>query len=521
MKVMRITTVKWAVLLLVFASNPLTSTTAGATDTTSPDSVTVTVDQERGTVFSEWLNVSGNSSVPLRDTAWAIVNISGQTPVTVLEGPYLTSVRPVAEHAYAWELSVNLGSVECTCYLELEISGEDFESVSVRHVVYIGEQHHRPVFLDEKHTSGHSQKFQENPLVLNGVEHVELPLVLPSLNASSLQTFGTLCEAPFEVCLGAPVQESLPFVVQDGTLLVELNSTEMGLHEGIWRIDVSVMDGLLRRSQDVRLTLIHDETPADVQLSSPETALEAERFNVFANGDDGYAGSSYMVTWVLTEPSGDTRAPFSSEQITKTQLALNFSISGVYVIEATVRDLAGNTVTISTEARVLNLQPKAEITVDSLQIQDGATITLGPDHTWAINGNTSSDNEVVEYLWVINNASSIRSISALDRTHFAGVGSYHVELIVFDDDGASDASVVQLVIVDSTEPLAQDSFFSQATVGLLILILLACTAWLARQRTEFESDLPKWNASQTVQHRENVQSRLGFDATIEEDDARG
>jgi hypothetical protein len=295
----------------------------------------------------------------------------------------------------------------------------------------------------------------------------------------------------------------------------------MGLHEGIWRIDVSVMDGLLRRSQDVRLTLIHDETPAGVQLSSPETALEAERFNVFANGDDGYAGSSYLVTWVLTEPNGDTRAPSSSEQITKNQLALNFSISGVYIIEATVRDLAGNTVTISAEARVLNLQPKAEITVDSLQIQNGATITLGPDHTWVLNGNTSSDNEVVEYLWVINNASSIRSISALERSHFGGAGSYYVELIVFDDDGASDASVVQLVIVDSTEPLGQDSFFSQATVGLLILILLACTAWLARQRTEFVSDLPKWNASTTVQPRENLPSRLGFDATIEEDEPRG
>jgi len=77
MKAMRIPTVKWAVLLLVFASTPLTSITAGATDASSPDSVTVTFDQERGTVFLEWLNVTGNLSVPLRDIVWAVVNISG------------------------------------------------------------------------------------------------------------------------------------------------------------------------------------------------------------------------------------------------------------------------------------------------------------------------------------------------------------------------------------------------------------------------------------------------------------
>ena len=521
MKTIRISTVKWAVLLLLFASNPLTNTTAGATDTSTPNPVTLTFDQDRGTVFSEWLNVSGHSSVPLRDTAWAVVNTSGQTPVTVLEGPYLTSVRPVAEHAYSWELSVNLGSVECTCYLELEISSDEFQPVSVRHIVYIGELHHRPVFLDEEHTSGHSQKFQETPLVVNGVEHVELPLVLPSPNASSLQTFALICEAPFQVCLGAPDQQSLPFTFHDDSLLVELNSTNMGLHEGIWRIDVSVMDGLLRRSQDVRLTLIHDVTPPDVQLSSPETVHEAQRFNVFANGDDGYAGSSYLVTWVLTEPSGNTRAPSSNELITKNQLALNFSNSGVYIIDATVRDRAGNSVTISTEARVLNLQPKAEITVDNLQLQAGATIILGPDHTWTLNGNTSSDNEVVQYLWVINNATSIRSVPTLERGNFDGAGTYSVELIVFDDDGASDAKQVNVVIVDGTESLGQESFSSPATIGLFILIMLACTAWLARQRVESENDLPKWNAPETVHQRENGQRHPGLDATIEEDEARG
>ena len=128
---------------------------------------------------------------------------------------------------------------------------------------------------------------------------------------------------------------------------------------------------------------------------------------------------------------------------------------------------------------------------------------------------------MVQYLWVINNATSIRSVPTLERGNFDGAGTYSVELIVFDDDGASDAKQVNVVIVDATESLGQESFSSPVTIGLFILIMLACTAWLARQRVESENDLPKWNAPETVHQRENGQRHPGLDATIEEDEARG
>ena len=511
----------WMLLLLLFMPVSNSMPHASATETASAPGVSITFDQSQGVLFSEWVNLSGTSTAPLRETAWSIVNISGSTPITVLEGPYLTAVRPVGEGAYTWELSVNVGPVECTCYIELEMTDEGVPSTSTTHIIYVGQGHHRPVFLDEAYATGQSPLDRVSPLVVNDVEVVELPLVLPASGSSSLQAFGTICEAPFEVCLDAPLRQSLPFSFIDQTMLVELNASRMGLHEGIWRVDVSATDELLRSSQNVRLSLIHDTTAPNIEITAPDAPLESEPFNVFANGDDGYDGSAFFVTWVLTDPNGQSRAPLPDERESNTHLILAYASSGVYRIEATVRDLAGNTVTVYADAQVLNLQPRAAISVDNLLITNEVPILLGPDHQWSLNANASIDNEPIDYLWVINNSTSIRGIPSLVRENFDRAGSYSVELIVFDDDGATDTQRVNVIIVDPTSVSVESPLTHPALVGFFLLLIFAITVLLVRQRKEGESELPKWRPVMHEVSPPHLIQGDGVDATIEEDEARG
>ena len=518
------TTVKstfvWTLVLVLLSTSSVATMNAGATNHQGePNSVTF--EQPNGVMFAEWVNLSGTSAQPLRDTAWSIVNISGPTPITVLEGPYLTAVRPLAEDTYEWELSVYVGQVDCTCYVKLDVQEHAGERGTSAQIVYLGDRHHRPVFLDEDFASAQTSGGQDTRFVVNAVEVVDLDIVLPGQNSSAMQVTGSLCEAPYGVCLGTPIQQLLPFSLVEETLRLELNATQLGLHEGLWRIDVHVTDGLLRSSHDVRLHLLHDSTAPMVNIVSPESVFEREAFNVFANGNDGYDGSSYSVTWVLTEPDGTVRAPSTAERVSDQHLVLIFEQSGTYRIEASVRDLAGNTGMMFAEILVLNVQPVAVVTVDGLVVETDATLVLGPDQNWSINGNASQDNEQIDFLWVIDDARSIRSVASLIRSDFVDARTYEVELIVFDDDGSSDSKRFRLVVVDPTPVQEVSGAVSSSAMVALVMVIVACLLWFVRQRKESESDLPKWKPTESHLTTEYSEETVRFDATVEEDEPRG
>ena len=80
------------------------SDAAGQQSTANP----IDFDASNGVQFLDVLNLSGTSSVPLRNANWSIVNISGQTPTTLLNGPFLTSVQPVSEDQFSWNLVVDV-----------------------------------------------------------------------------------------------------------------------------------------------------------------------------------------------------------------------------------------------------------------------------------------------------------------------------------------------------------------------------------------------------------------------------
>ena len=502
-------------MLLLFSFTP----TASQAVHLEPDSPPLMVNfhNESATFTNGVMNLSGSSNLPLRNTSWSIVNISGQTPITLLNGPFLTSVSPLSEGEFTWTLIVDLGSHACTCYVELKNEDAGHTEQRFTTVVYVGEQHHRPVLLEELVPSLTSMDDRPTLLSIEGNVSFDTKLSLPQSSTVFLQVFGSFCEAPFGVCLSTPETHQLDYSLISNRLLVRMNATTIGLHEGIWQVDLHVEDNLLRSSGEVRFTLLHDLQPPTVGLAIDDVISESKPFHIHVEFEDGYEGASATYNWVISHENGTTRAPALTELQSDEHLRLNLSHAGVYGVEVTVTDLSGKSVKVNKTFRVENQKPEAVLTVDGMTTVAQQSIKLGPEKNWSISGLESRDNEPVEFLWVIDGRQSIRGVPQLTREDFPSAGTFEVELIVFDDNGATDSAVLFVEITDSSElssPPVQPS-----VLGLALLVVFAVAGWFLWQRsnTASDSDLPKWEHVTVEAGFENKDDRMGDNATIQED----
>lgn len=477
-------------------------------------------DQVQGEEFDQIINISGTSNIPLRNTTWSVVNISGVTPTTLSSGPYLTSVVPESDGAYRWTLVVDLKGAQCTCYVEIKVEDTSHFHQASSLVVYVGDAHHRPVFLDE-HMYYESMDSSPDRLLLGGEHVLAMDLVVQPASVVGAQVLVIVCEAPDDVCLDEPISNIVQHSYDDGVLFVHLNNTVLNIGEGIWRLDIRFTDGLLRSSGTVRYSLIHDDSPPVVQISHEGVVSERESIHIYADVSDGYVGSSVTSTWAIVFENGSVRAPSSSEAISDLHLELQFSKAGHYGVELTVRDLAGHVVQKTTNFTVENIRPTSVISVDGLVASPEVAVRLGPNTNWTLSGNQSMDNEGVDYLWVIDDERSIRATPYLQHTDFTSTGIHRVELIVFDDDGATHSSVVLVdILVESPENTSS----AQLYIGTSFVLLLLGGALVVLQRSRSGRDsasLPRWQAPKPSEHVGIDAGGVEQDATVEEEKARG
>ncbi len=190
-------------------------------------------DTVKGTLFVDVLNLSGTSSSPLRNASWSIVNISGMTPTTLLAGPFLTSVQPIADSMFAWDLIVDVPEIDCTCYVEINL--EDEAALS-RLVVYLGDEHHRPVFTDEVDFTLDSLSgggtTPDHVMVLTSELNLTYTLVEAPDEGTIVSVSAMLCPAPNGVCTEAPVEITLPFVMTSAGLTLNVHAENLQLEQG-------------------------------------------------------------------------------------------------------------------------------------------------------------------------------------------------------------------------------------------------------------------------------------------------
>ena len=484
--------------------------------------VEIVFSQPQGTHMMDIIHLNGTSNVPLRNASWSVVNISGSTPTTVISGPYLTTVMPRSDGIFAWNLTVDVPGLDCTCYVSIEMIAESGVHHHVDLLLYLGDALHRPVMVDEwRQQFSHemtAESGQQSLLLVADRTDYEIDLVLAPDSGSISMVSADVCEAPYGVCLDAPVTQTVPHQLIDSQLVVSLEPTNLTATEGVWKIVFTATDSLLRTTGQHHLLFVYDISPPVVLISSEQTTSEREPINVYATVDDGYTGAEFSYTWTLIDDQGVRRAPTDSEELAPNHLLFNLTSQGQYTVEVSVRDLAGRNGEASSNFTVMNQRPTALISNDGMIFAKDGRLTVEENDDWSITGNLSYDDEPVEYLWVVNDDRSWRGLTSLNQEHLEEPGTYTIELIVFDDDGATHSTFLELEIL--AESIDEPSS-SNGWLGLLVLVFLLGIGVGLSRRTGSVDELPKWNGKGKSSVREDATRSIDEDATVEEDEARG
>ena len=461
----------------------------------------LTFNQPHGLSFEGPMTLNGTATFSLRTASWSIVDIGGATGVEVLAGPHLTSATPISDGHFAWSLEINVTGLNCVCYIEV-LPGDSVDTDRpFRLVAYLGETPVRNPVL-----------FSESPgTPLAAGDNDGIPITARWFNLTyRLVTYGdswngsyitaTVCEAPEQVCLAEPQGVSVSSSANDSEVSFKFDAENAGLNDGVWRMSVRAVDPLLRSSNPIDITFVLDSTQPVVGLTGPTVVNERETILIQATVDDGYVGSITTSTWTLRQPDTSVRGLSTDERINEHHVTLKLNGSGTYELLTTVVDRAGLVTTAAHVFVVENIRPEPVLTVDGLVLTDGQLIRVGPEPTWNISADEIADNEPVDFLWVIDNTTSVRSVAVLNASSFESSGMHQVELIVFDDDGSTNNIVVNLLIL---EPALVTTSTNTTVLwgGVMIILLLIGGFLIMVQREQTTSDLPKWTSQppQTTQ----------------------
>ena len=528
------------VLMFSVSSTPLISAGHGPSHgSNNGRDFVFTFDQEQGIHFEDGLDISGESRFQLQNTEWNLYNVLDDLE-PLLQGDFLTAVFPTTD-GYSWNLSVNVSGLDCTCLLEISVPNPDGGTHLHPLFVYIGSANHQPVLLpsnfhhnfksvinettldstqEEVFSQGETQvNLELNPLQDNDVE---FSLITPTGTLDGSTIKANICLAPYGVCLDEGKTMTLLSEFQGSSVSVQLNSSIVNDQEGIWKFSFFAQDDLLRTSPAQNQFFIHDETPPSLKINMDSSSDESEQLSVFSEAFDGYTGASVQEIWTITLPNGSIRAPLAEELIDSSHLILNFSQSGEYTLELTGRDKAGNMNSTTVQFSIINQPPVAVISLDGLTATYDQNVQMTEGGNWTILGTDSYDNEAIDYLWIIDDSTSIRGVESLSFENFKTPGTYLVELIVFDDDGSTNSTQIQLEI-QSKDNLASSgpNMAVIALVGLVLFGAICLTTYLIFGRDKAVS-LPKWSTANPIDSNQPEVDDEGLnDATIEEASAVG
>ena len=81
----------------------------------------ITTQVPNGIWINETLNISGSTTITPQNANWVIYNVTNPYVEwdVIANGDYFSSVVPVSEGIWIWNLEVNLTGIECTCWLEI------------------------------------------------------------------------------------------------------------------------------------------------------------------------------------------------------------------------------------------------------------------------------------------------------------------------------------------------------------------------------------------------------------------
>ena len=467
----------------------------------------LTYDQIDGHHVDGVLNLSGLSTVPLTSVEISVWNISEPDQWSELSSsPYLNSVVPFNDEStdstmWAWTHVFDLSTIDCTCYVDISLM-EQTDLVSFGLIVYAGENHHRPV-LRPSSSIGLGHAYSTQIYNSNSID-LAYDVLLPPYNNQPIAESTTdvlpnvrLCPVSNGICLDNYTSITVDVVSYENDLEMVLDVNGNSIQDGFYLLQIQIQDQFLTLSNNLSQYILIDQNKPTVSLTAVDKVLESESIFVDIDVNDGYTGSSFVITWSITQPDGTPRAVLDSEILDDSRLDFQPTKSGLYSVNALVRDLGGHLVVVNHNVSVENIVPQAVVRYDGFLVQDGSEITVPESGTWTFSANDSTDSEndrsILEYYWYVDGKSLLSGKPYLTSSDVQSQEFKEIRVEIVDDDGASTSFSfkVNKQQSDSSQSLADTSLAS--VISLFFILFVGILVYM-RQRSQNESSsgFVKW-----------------------------
>ncbi|MGA0330949.1 MAG: hypothetical protein ACO3MI_01125 [Candidatus Poseidoniaceae archaeon] len=457
----------------------------------------ISFDQVDGIHTDSVLNLSGNSSVPLTSIEIVLWNISNPDQWDLItSNPFLDTVVPYTDietdsTMWAWEHSFDTIAFDCTCYVEISLLDQT-DLVSFGIVIYVGDERHRPVLQH----APESENFHSAQIFNDRIIDLSYDYLLPPSQSESTSIAGTIltnvriCPAPYGICVDNYESILASNTSFSSTFELEIDANMESLLDGFYILQVQIQDVYLALSNNITQYIVLDQTKPNVHLSAVNQVNEAQSIVVDINVDDGYVGSSYSITWSITEPDGNPRAVLNSEILNDSRLEFEPTKAGDYRVNALVRDLGGHLIIVYHNVTVDNLPPTAQVRFDGFLVQDGSTITVPSSGDWIFSANTSSDTSndqnTLDFYWFVDGKTLLSGKSYLSSSDIQSSNYKQIRVQVVDNDGEVDELAFDVVQQgEETQDNSSNSILA-STVSLLFILAVGIVVYL-RQRKQSDS----------------------------------
>ena len=459
------------------------------------DELFVEIITETGQLFENYINISGQSSIPALELVWSISHIVPFNTISTAEGSIMSSSTftdlYVYSDVYYWNLSIPVVDFNCTCTFSIE--APNFPVIKADSIViFAGLKNHfsvinfQPSFQNLKYANSELLQYEVTVPETNDIVFVD---------SDNMIFKAEICQYGVIACVSETRQVVLNHSIQsDGSFLVEIDQEFLELEDGNWYFEIFLRDSYLRLSNVDQKILTFDTMPPRVEILGVNAANEME-IEVFAvNIDDGYDSSLVALTWTITEPSGIVRGLNVDEYVSNSSVKVEFNQSGFWNISVLAIDSVGYFTKQSHEVFIENIAPEIYLQVSSPKSVASDRIVATTTQSWYIDASTTQDTandlENLIFQWMVNdeiihNGKNLSSIN-LDRA-----GDYDVILIVTDDDGLSTQSTIQITL-EAAEGGETDRLSVTLVLACVVLVGLSIALLVKFSRNGTSFNLPKW-----------------------------
>lgn len=160
-----------------------------------------------------------------------------------------------------------------------------------------------------------------------------------------------------------------------------------------------------------------------------------------SNDTESDLTTGLIFTWQFNDPFANDSNPDTKSGNNLTTPSHIFTHNGLYEVNLTVSDDGGAFAKDSVIVKVLNAEPKAEITSSEINIDEDEEIIFNALNSW----DTPTDKVYLKYYWSFGDGTSTGWVNKSTINHsYPYQDTYTVTLMIKDDDGLTDTVSIDI-----------------------------------------------------------------------------